>query len=125
MSIASTIALSGISTATLRLQVSASNVANARSDGSGSAGALRVNQVATAGGGTSATVSTRSTATAPTYNANLNVSSAEAWDFAANPYVALTNEMVQQMIARFNLLANAHVLRADAQASATLLDITA
>jgi hypothetical protein len=56
---------------------------------------------------------------------NFNVSSADAWDFAANPYVALTNETVQQLLANFNLVANAHVLRADAQASATLLDITA
>jgi flagellar basal-body rod protein FlgC len=125
MSIASTIALSGIRAATPRLQVSASNVANARSEGPGGAGALRVNQVATADGGTRATVSARSTATAPTYNVNFNVSSAEAWDFAANPYVALTNETVQQLLANFNLVANAHVLRADAQASATLLDITA
>ena len=125
MSIASTIALSGIRAATLRLQVSASNIANARSDGPDGVGALRVNQVATADGGTSATVSTRSTATAPTYNTSFNVNSADAWNFAANPYVALTNEIVQQLLANFNLVANAHVLRADAQTSAALLDITA
>ncbi len=130
MSIASSIALSGINVATLRLQVSARNVANARSDAPilGSATAadvpssyvpLQVNQIATASGGTSATVSTRSLATAPAYDANAY------WAFAANPYVALTNEMVQQLLAHFDLIANAQVLRADTLLSTTLLDITA
>jgi flagellar basal-body rod protein FlgC len=128
MSITSSIALSGINVATLRLQVSASNVANARADGPlpGSADALdvpnayvplRVNQTATAGGGTSATV-TRSTAKAPTFDTSAY------WEFAANPYVALTNELVQQLLAHFDLVGNAHVLRADAQQSAALFDTT-
>jgi flagellar basal-body rod protein FlgC len=129
MSIASSIALSGINVATLRLQVSASNVANARSYDPlpGSADAadpsrpyvpLRVNQVAAADGGTRATV-TRSTDAAPANDASAY------WDFAANPYVALTNELVQQLVARFDLNANAKVLGADARLSATLLDIKA
>ncbi len=128
MSITSSIALSGIYAATLRLQVSASNVANARSDGPlpGSADAsdvpnayvpLRVNQTATPGGGTSATV-TRSTAKAPTFDTSAY------WEFAANPYVALTNELVQQLLAHFDLVGNAYVLRADAQQSAALFDTT-
>jgi flagellar basal-body rod protein FlgC len=129
MSIATTIALSGINAATVRLQVAASNIANARTDGplpgspdqAGLAGGyvpLRVNQTETAGGGTSATV----TAASPGYD--LNRRNTEAWDFAANPYVALTNEMVQVLVARFNLAANAHVVRTDTQMSAALFDIT-
>jgi flagellar basal-body rod protein FlgC len=128
MSIAGSIALSGINAATLRLQVSAHNVANARSGGPlpGSANTadipgayvpLRVNQTATPGGGTSATV-TRSTDKAPTFDTSAY------WEFAANPYVALTNELVQQLVAHFDLVANAHVLRADAQQSAALFDTT-
>ncbi len=122
MSIASTIALSGVNAATLRLQVSASNIANSRSDGSG---ALRVNQVATVDGGTSATVSARSAGKAPTDDTDVNARIATSWNFAANPYVALTNELVQQLVARFDLSTNAQVLHADAQQSAAFLDITA
>jgi flagellar basal-body rod protein FlgC len=121
MSIASTIALSGVNAATLRLQVSASNIANARSDGYR---ALRVNQVATVGGGTGATVA-RATATAPTDDGSADARNTTTWEFRANPYVALTNEMVQLLVARFDLAANAKVLHADAQQSAALLDITA
>jgi flagellar basal-body rod protein FlgC len=134
MSIASTIALSGINAASLRLQVSASNVANARSTEASpdsanatalpsAAGALRVNQVALANGGTSATVSALSTDTLSADDLNANARSATAWAFAANPYVALTNEMVQQLVARFDLIANAQVIRADAQTSAAIIDI--
>jgi hypothetical protein len=64
MSIASTIAVSGLSVASLRLQVAASNIANTSSDGPlpgtpnpqnfpPAYSALRVNQVANLGGGTS------------------------------------------------------------------------
>ncbi|HJS08074.1 MAG TPA: flagellar basal body protein, partial [Pirellulales bacterium] len=67
MSIASTIAVSGLSVANLRLQVAASNIANASSDGPlpgtpnpenfpPAYSALRANQVDNFGGGTSATV---------------------------------------------------------------------
>ena len=121
MSIVSAIALSGINAAALRLQVAASNVANARSDAHVP---LRVNQTATADGGTRATVTARSTATVPDEDSSLKARNAAAWAFAANPYVALTNEMVQVLVARFDLAANAHVLRADTQSSAAFFDIT-
>jgi len=133
MSIASAIALSGINAATLRLRVAASNIANARSDGplpgspetaslAGTYVPLRVIQTATADGGTSATVTAASPGTVTAYDPNLRNS--ETWAFAANPYIALTNEMVQVLVARFNLTANAHVLRTDTQMSAALFDIT-
>jgi flagellar basal-body rod protein FlgC len=125
MSAVSSIALSGINAATLRLQVSARNVASATSNGPENFGALSVNQAETAGGGTSATVSAASTTTAPaSFDTNAFARNADAWAFAANPYVALTNEMVQQLVARFDLIANAQVLRAGTQTQASLLDIT-
>ena len=79
MSIASTIAVSGLSVASLRLQVAASNIANTSSDGPlpgtpnpqnfpPAYSALRVNQVANLGGGTSATVTNVSPSTVTAYD---------------------------------------------------------
>src|SRR5579862_3489960 len=123
MTIASTIAVSGMSVATLRLQVSASNVANSLSDGPlpGSANAtgypnayapLRVDQVETTNGGTSATV----TSVTPSYVSvyDPNASYADGSGMIARPNVDLVNELVQQMMARYNYAANAQVIRTDA-----------
>ena len=41
--------------------------------------------------------------------------------FRTDPYSVLTNDMVQQLIARFDLIADAHVIRADAMMQATAL----
>ena len=79
MSIASVIAVSGLSVASLRLQVAASNIANTSSDGPlpgtpnpenfpPAYSALRVNQVDNLGGGTSATVAYVSPSTVATYD---------------------------------------------------------
>jgi len=81
-------------------------------------------EIPPAGGGTSATVTAVSTTTVPDKDSSLKARNAAAWSFAANPYVALTNEMVQLLVSRFDLAANAHVLRADTQSSAALFDIT-
>jgi flagellar basal-body rod protein FlgC len=43
----------------------------------------------------------------------------------ASPNVDLTNEIVQQIVARYSFAANAQVVRADAQMMASLLNITA
>ena len=134
MSIASTIAVSGLGVASLRLQVAASNIANARSNGPLPAAAnprhfppayspLRVNQVDTPGGGTSATVTNISPATVATFDPSAPY--ADGRGMAASPNVDLANELVQMMIARFSYAANAQVIRADAQMSAGLFDITA
>jgi flagellar basal-body rod protein FlgC len=134
MSIASAIAVTGMSVATLRLQVSASNVANSLSDGPlpGSANAagfpsayapLRVNQVGAAGGGTSATVGTVPSGYLPTYDPS--AAYADGNGMVARPNVDLTSEIVQQLMARYAFAANAQVLRADTQATATLFNITA
>lgn len=134
MSIASSIAVSGMTAASLRLQVSASNVANALSSGPlpGSAGAgnfpspyipLRVDQVDVAGGGTRATVSAVSPGTVPMFDPNAPY--ADSRGMVASPNVDLASEFVQQLIARYSFAANAQVVKADAKMMATLFDMTA
>ena len=134
MSIASTIAVSGMNAAALRLQVSASNVANTLTDGplpgSDNAGNFpsayapqRVDQVATTGGGTSATVG----AVSPSYVATYDPSAAYADGngMVASPNVNFASEFVQQTLAYYNFEANVRVVRTDAQMMAMLVNITA
>jgi len=132
MSIASAIAVSGLKVASLRLRVAASNLANSLSTGPlpdaanaenfpAAYSALRVNQTDAAGGGTSATVATITPATvyeptAPFADDNCMV---------AGPNVDRANELLQLLVARYTFAANAQVIRADAQMSASLLNITA
>jgi flagellar basal-body rod protein FlgC len=134
MSIASTIAVSGLSVASLRLQVAASNIANASSDGPlpgapnpenfpPAHSTLRLNQVDSLGGGTSATVTNVSPSTIETYDPTAPY--ADGRGMVASPNVDLANELVQVLIARFSYAANAQVIRADAQMSAALFDLTA
>ena len=134
MSIANTIAVSGLNVAGLRLQVAASNIANAWSYGplSGTpnpenfpsaCSALQVNQVDSLGGGTSATVINVSPSTVATFDPSAPY--ADDHGMVAGPNVDLANELVQVLIARFSYAANAQVIRADAQMSGALLNITA
>ena len=134
MSIASTIAVSGLSVASLRLQVAASNIANARSDGPlpgtpnpesfpSAYSALRVNQVDNFGGGTSATVTNVLPSTVATYEPTAPY--ADGRGMVASPNIDLANELVQVLLARFSYAANAQVIRADAQMSGALFNITA
>src|SRR6476646_567396 len=134
MSIASAIAVSGLNVASLRLQVAASNIANALSDGPlpgtpnpenfpAAYPALRLNQTDLVGGGTTATVSAVSPATVPSYDPS--AAFADAKGMVARPNVDLANEFVQLLIARYTYAANAQVIRADAQMSAALLNISA
>ena len=112
MSIASAIAVSGMNVATLRLQVSARSTANSLSITS-------VPQQVDRAGTSAATAQPMSPALAPAYTPKGPGEDARA--FAASPYVELTNEMIQQLLARFNLVADAHVLRADVRMQANLL----
>jgi flagellar basal-body rod protein FlgC len=134
MSIASTIAVSGLNVALLRLLVAACNIANSLSDGPlpgapNSENAppaytpLRINQTDVAGGGTSATVSSVSPATVSTFDPTAPFANADG--FVASPNVDLANEIIQLLIARTSYAANARVIRADAQMSAALLNVTA
>jgi flagellar basal-body rod protein FlgC len=134
MSIASTIAVTGLNAASLRLQVAASNIANVLSDGPlpgtpnpeifpAAYTPLRVNQTDVVGGGTSATVSAVSPATVSSFDPSAPFANSDG--FVASPNVDLASEMIQLLIARYNYAANAQVIRADAQMSAALLNITA
>ncbi|HET7803271.1 MAG TPA: flagellar basal body rod C-terminal domain-containing protein [Pseudolabrys sp.] len=134
MSIASTIAVSGLNVASLRLQVAAGNIANAMSDGPlpgtpnpenfpPAYSPLRVNQVDNPGSGTSANVSDVSPATVAAFDPSAPY--ADSRGMVASPNVDLASELVQVLIARFSYAANAQVIRADAQMSAALFDITA
>ncbi len=134
MSSVSTIALSGLSAASLRLQVSANNIANEYSSGPlpGSPAsasfpaaydAERVDQVALSGGGTSATVTNVSPGTLTTFDATAPY--ADSQGLVASPNVDLANEIVQQIVARVSFAANVQVLKTDANMTASLLDITA
>ena len=134
MSVASTIAVSGLSVASLRLEVAASNIANATSDGPlpgtpnpenfpPAHSALRVNQVDNYGGGTSATVTNVLPPAIATYDPTAPY--ADGRGMVASPNVDPANELVQVLLARFSYAASAQVIRADAQMSAALLNITA
>ncbi len=134
MSIVSSIALSGLSAASLRLQVSAGNVANALSTGPlpGSAASgnfpdaytpKRVDQVARADGGTGAHVSNVSPAFLPAYDPRAPY--ADSNGYVASPNVDLASEIVRQLTARISFAANAQLVKADHKLTASLLDIVA
>jgi flagellar basal-body rod protein FlgC len=128
------ISASGLSAASLRLQVSARNVANIADTGplpnanasstaaSASAYApLRVDQVAVAGGGTAATV----TAALPSYVTRYDsgAPSADKNGQVAAPNVDLANEIAQQITAASAFAANAKAIQAGSSAIRTLFDI--
>jgi flagellar basal-body rod protein FlgC len=134
MSLASAIAVFGLNVASLRLQVAASNIANALSDGPlpgtpnpesfpTAYAALRVSQTDLAGGGTTAFVRAVSPATVSSYDPT--AAFADAKGMVARPNVDIANEFVQLLIARYTFAANAQVIRADAQMSSALLNISA
>ena len=134
MSIALSIAASGMAAAALRLNVSASNVANALSFGplptaKNAIGfppayiPLRVDQTDLAGGGTSASVTPVLPSYVPVYDPTAPF--ADNRGLVAAPNIDLGNELVQQLLARYTFAANAKVVSADAQMMKSLLDITA
>jgi flagellar basal-body rod protein FlgC len=130
------IAISGMQAAAARLEVSARNVANA-----GSAGALpdaqgnypadapraytpqRVDQVDLSGGGTQAVVSNVAPSYVPAYDPGAPFANADGQ--VASPNVDLTEEAIQQLVARYTFAANARVVTAYDQMAKSLLDITA
>ena len=144
------IATSGLSAASLRVNVAASNIANVRttgplpaSDGSRTSAVtgsssiaptfpaayvpLRVDQVdqssGSAPGGTIATVSTVS----PSYTAQSDPSAAFANQdgLVAAPNVDIAGEFVQLAAAKYSFIANAKVIQAYAETTESLLDIKA
>jgi len=132
MSIASTIAVSGMTAAALRLQISASNVANVDSSGplpdSPSAGsappaynALTVNQTAMSDGTTFATVTQVQPGTVKTWDPG--ASYADAQGMVASPNVDLASQAVQQIMAGLVYAANAAVVRSDNQMTSALVNV--
>jgi flagellar basal-body rod protein FlgC len=142
------IATSGLSAASLRVSVAASNIANisttgplpasggsGTSAGAGSSGIaptfpaayvpLRVDQVSQSSGstpgGTIATVSTVS----PSYTAQSDPSApfANQDGLVAAPNIDLANEFVELATAKYSFIANAKVIQAYAETQDTLLDI--
>lgn len=139
------IATSGLSAASLRVNVAASNIANVRTTGplppsgaSAAAGSsstssaypaayvpLRVDQVdqssGSTPGGTIATVSTVS----PSYTAQSDPSApyANQDGLVAAPNVDLANEFVQLATAKYSFIANAKVIQAYSETTESLLDI--
>ncbi len=135
MSSALAIAASGMAAASLRLNVSASNVANMSATGpmpdasaSSIAGfpaayvPLRVDQVDVAGG-TSARITTVTPSSVPMYDPAAPY--ADKNGLVAAPNVDLANEVVQQITARYTFAANAEVMRAESQMLRAILDIKA
>lgn len=110
----SAIAVSGMNAANLRMRVAAGNIANAHSRGYVP---QKVVQVDT-GQGTAATVRPVSPDSGSAYRSI--ALSTDTDGFAADPNLRLTNEIVQVLVARFDLAANAQVLRADARSAAAL-----
>ena len=134
MSSVSAIALSGLNAASLRLQVSAENVANAGSSGPlpdspargsypSAYGAKRVDQVPLADGSTRATVTGKSPATVPAYDPSAPYANGQG--MVAAPNVNLASEIVQQLTAQLSFAANAQLVKADHKMTASLLDVVA
>ena len=109
MSNASAIALSGMNAAALRLQVSARNIASSLSSDSAPQQVVQVD-----------TTQGTSTIVQPALSAPVSPHDITG-AFRTNPYSVLSTDMVQQLIARFDLVADAHVISADASMQATLL----
>jgi flagellar basal-body rod protein FlgC len=128
------IAASGLAAASLRLEVSASNVANSLDTGplpgTNAANAanfppaytpLRVDQTAAADGGTAATMTPISPRFVPSFEPGAPF--ADQNGLVAAPNVDLANELVQQIVARYAFAANARVIRVESEMMKTLLDI--
>jgi flagellar basal-body rod protein FlgC len=142
------IATSGLSAASLRLEVTASNIANALTTGplpatgasnaSGGAGnlnsanfsayvPLQVNQVDQTSGstpdGTAAVVSTVSPSFVPQFDPGSPFANQDG--LVAAPNVDLASQFVQLLTAKYSFAANAKVIQAYDDTTKSLLDITA
>ncbi|CCE02544.1 flagellar basal body rod C-terminal domain-containing protein [Bradyrhizobium sp. STM 3809] len=134
MSPIATIAVSGMKAASQRLEVSASNVANAMStgalpnaDGTLPAGApkaydpLTLVQSDVAGGGTQTTISKASQGTSPSYQPTAPFANKDG--LVAAPNVDLAQEMIGQLVAKYSFAANARVLKASDEMSRIVIDM--
>ena len=134
MSIALSIAASGLAAASLRLEVSASNIANALSFGplptaKNAAGfppayiPLRVDQTEVAGGGTAAKAVPVLPNYVPVYDSTAPY--ADSQGIVAAPNVDLGSQFIETLLARYTFAVNAKVASADIRMTNSLLDFTA
>ncbi|WP_315773568.1 MULTISPECIES: flagellar basal body rod protein FlgC [unclassified Bradyrhizobium] len=134
MSPTATIAVSGMNAASRRLEVSASNVANARStgalpnaDGTLPAGApkayvpLDLVQSDVAGGGTQTSITRAGSGTTASYDPSAPFANKDG--LVAAPNVDLAQEMISQLVAKYSFAANAKVLKASDEMSRTVIDM--
>jgi flagellar basal-body rod protein FlgC len=139
------IATSGLNAASLRLNVAASNIANASTtgplppaDGSSSPAStdtssgnsnfsayvpLQVNQVEQSGGGTAATVSAVSPGSVVQYDPSSSFANQDG--LVASPNIDLASQFVQLLTAKYSFAANAKVIQTYTDTTKSLLDITA
>ena len=120
------IAAPGITAATLRLQSSAVQIANAGSNGAGSSGPnLQQNFQKQAVKTAAAKAAPPPTITAlpAAYSPSFYVGAAGAAGTSVN--VNLAYEIVQQIMSRFGFSANSQAMKVDARAVAAFIDITA
>ncbi|WP_342714234.1 flagellar basal body protein [Bradyrhizobium sp. B024] len=143
------IATSGLSAASLRVSVAASNIANisttgplpasggsSTSAGAGSSGVgptfpaayvpLRVDQVSQSSGSTPGGSVATVSAVSPSYIAQSDPSAPFANEdgLVAAPNVDLAGEFVELVTAKYSFIANAKVIQAYAETTESLLDIT-
>lgn len=136
MSSISAIAVSGMNAAVQRVNVSASNVANAlttgalpAANGTVASGApqayapLQVDQTAAPTGGTQTTVTTVKPSFVAAYSPQAPFANQDG--LVAAPNVDMSREMVGQMIATYTFAANVAVMKADDRMRKALLDATA
>jgi flagellar basal-body rod protein FlgC len=144
------IATSGLSAASLRLNVTASNIANVLTTGplpatggsgtSGGAGSssnnsnfpaayvpLQVNQVDQTSGSAPAGVAATVSTVSPSYvtQSDPNAPFANQDGLVAAPNVDLAGQFVQLLVAKYDFAANAKVIQASSDMSKSLLDIKA
>lgn len=122
-------ALSGLSAASRRIQVSAANIANQHSTKTIVDGnvvnrpyvAQRVQQVSVAGGGVITQVRDVNPTSTPLFDPD--DPDADANGFVAYPNVKLENEIVEQKIASYDYKANLKTIKVQQEMEQSLLDI--
>lgn len=129
MNAVTSIALSGLNAATLRLFASASNIANMRSTGSTDGGdpqpftPLVVHETSVAGGGVMASLAPSSRDALLAYDPQAPFANTQG--YVAAPNVDVVEEMLQMATARYGFAANLQVLRTNADMQDDLLRILA
>jgi flagellar basal-body rod protein FlgC len=130
MSVVSSIAMSGLNAAALRVQAAASNLANTRSSGAvrGEQGPapyapVEVRQQATPTGGVSAQLSASPREPLVTYDPSAPYANAQG--YVASPDIDPADEVVSLAMATYSFAANLAVVRTESEMMDALLDTRA